>query len=267
MYRLGNLRLKGKHVVITGASSGIGARMAYMAAEQGANVSLVARRIEVLEEIKEKVESEFSVQCEVFSCDIANREQIKAVFKRIKDISSVDVLINNAGFGVFDYAHEAKEEDIAGMFDVNVLGLITCTSEVLPQMMAKKSGHIINIASQAGKMATPKSSVYAATKHAVLGYTNSLRMEVASHGIFVTSVNPGPIATNFFDIADQSGSYVKNVERWMLKPDDIATPVIQSLFKPVREINRPRWMNAAGKLYQLMPSVVEKLGGKAFSQK
>ncbi|QPC46780.1 SDR family NAD(P)-dependent oxidoreductase [Mangrovibacillus cuniculi] len=264
---MGNSRIKGKHIVITGASSGIGARMAYLAAEQGANVSLVARRLEVLKELKEKIEKEFHVRCEVFSCDIANREQIKAVFKEIQSIAPVDVLVNNAGFGVFDYAHEAKEEDVEGMFDVNVLGLIACTSEVLPQMMRQKSGHIINIASQAGKMATPKSSVYAATKHAVLGYTNSLRMEVSSHGIFVTSVNPGPIATNFFEVADQSGSYVKNVERWMLKPDDIATPVIESLFKSVREINRPRWMNAAGKLYQVMPGLVEKLGGKAFSQK
>lgn len=83
------------------------------------------------------------------------------------------------------------------MFDVNVLGLIACTQQVLPSMLATKGGHIINIASQAGKIATPKSSTYSATKHAVLGYSNSLRMEVAPQGVYITTVNPGPIETNF----------------------------------------------------------------------
>lgn len=134
-------------------------------------------------------------------------------------------------------------------------------------MKNRRSGHIINIASQAGKIATPKSSVYAATKHAVLGFTDSLRMEAEQHGIFVTAVNPGPIRTNFFHIADQSGEYVKNVERWMLSPEKVAKRVVSIMMTPTREVNMPRWMNIGSQLYRLFPSVVEKVGKRAFFKK
>ena len=103
-----------------------------------------------------------------------------------------------------------------------------------------KSGHIINIASQAGKIATPKSSVYSATKHAVLGYTNSLRMELSDFQIKVTAVNPGPIGTDFFTIADESGTYAKSVQRYILKPEYVAKKVVDAMLTSTREINLPR---------------------------
>lgn len=154
-----------------------------------------------------------------------------------------------------------------GMFNVNVIGLMVCTRMVLPKMREQRSGHIINIASQAGKIATPKSSVYAATKHAVLGYTNSLRMELADYNVYVTAVNPGPIATNFFQIADEKGTYVKNVKRIMLQPEYVAKKVVDKIFTPAREINLPRWMNAGSIIYTLFPRLFERLGKKAFNQK
>ena len=117
--------------------------------------------------------------------------------------------MNNAGFGAFREAHEASMDEIKGMFDVNVVGLMACTSIVLPKMRERRFGHIINIASQAGKIATPKSSVLSATKHAVLGYTNSLRMELADFNVQVTSVNPGPIATNFLTLLMKKARMLK----------------------------------------------------------
>ena len=99
-------------------------------------------------------------------------------------------------------------------------------------MLKENKGHIINIASQAGKLATPKSSGYSASKHAVLGFTNSLRMELAKTDIYVTAVNPGPIQTNFFSIADQSGNYEKSAEK-----------TVNIIGKPKREVNLPKWMN------------------------
>jgi len=263
-----NGRLKGKTIVITGASGGLGEKIAYAAAKSGANVVLLARKLEKLEKIKESIEKTYSVKCMVDRLDVSRVEDIPSVFKKINaEIGSIDVLINNAGFGIFEEAHEATIEDIQGMFNVNVIGLIACTKEVLIFMRNRKSGHIINIASQAGKLATPKSSAYAATKHAVIGFSNSLRMELAPYNVFVTTVNPGPIATQFFDIADKSGTYIKNIERYMLNPEKLANIIVQSIFTKRREINLPRWMNAGSVLYTLFPRLVEKVGGKAFYQK
>jgi hypothetical protein len=168
---------------------------------------------------------------------------------------------------VFRYAHDATIEEVKGMFSVNVVGLIACTSMVLPLMKKQSSGHIINIASMAGKIATPKSSAYSATRHAVLGYSNSLRMELADDNVYVTTVNPGPIATNFFDIADEQGTYVKNVQRYMLQPDFVAQKITDAMFTKKREINLPRWMNAGSILFALFPNLFERAGKKAFNKK
>lgn len=125
----------------------------------------------------------------------------------------------------------------------------------------------MNIASQAGKIATPKSSIYSATKHAVLGYTNSLRMELSDQRIFVTAVNPGPIETNFFTIADEKGTYVKNVKKFMLKPEYVAKKVVDAMLTPTREINLPRWMNTGSVVYALFPRLFERLGKRMFNKK
>jgi uncharacterized protein len=261
-------RLKGKNIIITGASGGIGAEMARLAAQQGANLVLLARSMDKLQSLKIELEQAYKVSIIVRSLDVANTEAIRVVFNEIMaEIGHVDILVNNAGFGVFRHAHEADLDEIKAMFEVNVIGLMACTSLVLPSMRRRGSGHIINIASQAGKIATPKSSVYSATKHAVLGYTNSLRMELREVGIFVTAVNPGPIATNFFEIADEQGTYVKNIKSFMLQPEYVAKQVVERMMTNTREINLPRWMNAGSMIYALFPRVFERLGRRAFNQK
>ncbi|RID83983.1 SDR family NAD(P)-dependent oxidoreductase [Mesobacillus zeae] len=261
-------RLKGKNIIITGASGGIGAEMARLCASSGANLVLMARSADKLEALKAELEERYGAQVNVRLLDVSDTDAVKRVFAEVLvDIGRVDVLVNNAGFGVFRHAHEAPIDEIQSMFDVNVIGLMACTSMVLPGMRERRSGHIINIASQAGKIATPKSSVYSATKHAVLGYTNSLRMETADFGIYVTSVNPGPIATNFFNIADEKGTYVKNIERFMLKPDYVAQRVVSRMLTRTREINLPGWMSAGSTFYALFPRLFERIGKKAFNQK
>jgi uncharacterized protein len=263
-----NNRLKGKNIIITGASGGIGAEMARLAAQQGANLVLLARSMDKLQSLKTELEQSNKVSVIVRSLDVANTEAVRKVFNEIlAEIGHVDILVNNAGFGVFRHAHEANLDEIKAMFEVNVIGLMTCTSLVLPSMRQRGKGHIINIASQAGKIATPKSSVYSATKHAVLGYTNSLRMELRELGIFVTAVNPGPIATNFFEIADEQGTYVRNIKNFMLQPEYVAKQVVERMMTNTREINLPRWMNAGSVIYALFPRVFERLGRRAFNQK
>ena len=198
-WKLKNERLKGKTVVITGASGGLGEQIATMCAQNGANLYLLARNQERLDQVATSIREQYKVECVTMALDISLHEQIPKVFKRIyEQAGHIDVLVNNAGYGIFAEARDVEMTDLEGMFAVNVVGLIACTKEVIPFMCERKSGHIINIASQAGKLATPKSSVYSATKHAVLGYTNSLRMEMSRYGVFVTAVNPGRFVPSFF---------------------------------------------------------------------
>ncbi len=261
-------QLKGKNIVITGASGGIGAEIAKLCAESGANLVLIARSIEKLKQLQMELQQKHQVRVEVYQLDVSDTEKVKEVFTAIfAEIGEVDILVNNAGFGVFREAHAATMDEIKGMFNVNVVGLMACTSMVLPKMRERRFGHIINIASQAGKIATPKSSVYSATKHAVLGYTNSLRMELSDYNVLVTSVNPGPIATNFFNIADEKGTYVKNVQKFMLQPNYVARKVVDSMLTKTREINLPRWMNMGSVVYVLFPRLFERIGKKAFNKK
>jgi uncharacterized protein len=257
-----------KHIVITGASGGIGEQIAYEAASRGAVPILLARSQDKLEAVAHHIRHTYAVNGYTYTLDVSNIKEVETVFRQIfQDVGYIDVLINNAGFGIFENVVEAKMENVEAMFQVNVLGLIACTKMVLPHLLERNTGHIVNIASQAGKLATPKSSGYSATKHAVLGFTNSLRMELSKTNIFVTAVNPGPIKTNFFNIADTSGSYKKNVEKLMLDPKDVAQKVVNALFTNKREINLPGWMNLGSTLYLLAPRLVEKLAGDMFHQK
>lgn len=263
-----NKRLIGKIVVITGASGGLGEQIAYRCAANGANLVLLARNIGKLKQMAEMIRKKYAVDCWSLRLDISKNEDIPIVFETILEKSGhIDVLVNNAGYGIFAGAGDVTTGDVKGMFAVNVIGLIACTKEVIPSMRERKSGHIINISSQAGKLATPKSSVYSATKHAVLGYTNSLRMEVADDGIFVTSVNPGPMATDFFDLADPSGNYIKNLGRHILPTEKVAEKIVATMLRDRREINLPAWMNAGSILYAMFPKLVERVGKKAFFKK
>lgn len=260
--------LKGKTILITGASSGLGSEIAKKCAERGASIILVSRNQKRLADCVEQCGLLGAEEVKAFPLDLGNTHEIPSFVQSIeKEGIRIDALINNAGFGLFERLDETPDKTIHSMFEVNVLSLIMLTKSVIPVMKKNKNGHIINIASQAGKLATPKSSIYSATKHAVIGFSNSLRMEVADEGIKVTTVNPGPINTSFFDQADGTGKYAESVKRWMLDPEFVALKTVNALFTSKREINLPGWMNLLSKTHALMPAVVEKVGKKGFNQK
>ncbi len=136
-----NQRLINKNVVITGASGGIGEKIALKAAESGANVVLMARNEDRLKELQKTIESRYKVKAFIHSVDVSRFESIPSVFQSIyREVENVDILVNNAGYGIFDEADQASFEDIKGMFDVNVLGLIACTKHVLPIMKKETQG-------------------------------------------------------------------------------------------------------------------------------
>lgn len=260
--------IKGQKIIITGASSGLGKCIAFEVAKNGATPILIARRKEKLEEIAKKIRELYQIEAYVYALDITSEEDVKNVFDQIYDsFGQVDVLINNAGFGIFKSFEEASVCEVKAMFDVNVFGLVNCTKQVIMQMKKRNTGQIINIASIAGKIATPKSSAYSASKHAVLGITNALRMEMRESNIQITAINPGPIRTEFFDIADVSGNYVKNVGNIMLHPEFVAKKVVSTIGTKKREVNLPWWMGLGPIIYTLFPKIFDRVSAKSLSKK
>jgi uncharacterized protein len=261
-------KIKQKNVVITGASSGLGEELALQVAEQGANVILLARSTAKLEKLSARIATEFTVSSGFYTVDVCDEAAVKKTFSDIiKHWGTIDILVNNAGFGIFENVIDAEFDEMKKMFEVNVFGTMLCTKVVLPQMLKQQSGHIINIGSQAGKIATPKSSAYCATKHALLGFSNSLRLELSRTPLHVTVINPGPMKTNFLTIADPSGNYVKNAGKYMLSAERVAKKIVSVMQKPKREVNLPLWMNAASKLYAIFPQVFERLAKRSFEMK
>ncbi|WP_099158435.1 SDR family NAD(P)-dependent oxidoreductase [Virgibacillus ndiopensis] len=257
-----------KAIIVTGASSGIGERIAWHIAKNGGTPIMIARSIKKLTKLKQMMDQSLGIESFTYQADLTNVTELENVIKQIlAEHKQIHGLINNAGAGVFDYVETMRLTDMENMFQLNVFALIRGTKFLLPHFLAKQEGHIVNIASQAGKIATPKSAIYASTKHAVLGFTNALRLEMTDKSIHVMAVNLGPVRTNFFDAADPDGTYQKGIERYMLDPDRVAQKIVQHLFMNKREINLPRWMDLGSKLYQLFPKTMELLLRKQFNKK
>jgi len=245
-------------VIVTGASSGIGKDVAINAAKSGANLILVARNEEKLIQVKNectRVGAE-SARHEYLIIDMSDPDQIsKGVDQAYEINDDIDVLVNAAGFGDFSNYLETDFDTVEKMFRVNVLGLMLMTRLVASKMIDNGRGHIFNVGSMAGKITTPKSAAYAATKAAVIAFSDGLRLELKPFGVYVTTINPGPVATNFFDVADHSGSYLDSVKSFVLDPDKLAWDIVNAFNKNKREINRPRYMELAAVLYKLAPSI------------
>lgn len=256
--------LTNKIVAITGASSGIGAEMAILLSEHGAIPVLMARSLEKLEIIGSQIKGRFSL----IVLDVTNEEQVQqGIAQVLREYGKIDVFINNAGYGIFSSFTDTPLRSFQGMMDVNYMGTVRCTKAVLPSMLAAGQGHIINVASIAGLMGTAKSTAYSASKHAVLGFTNSLRQELAGTGVVISAVNPGPIDTPFFKIADPDGHYVQNIRWFMLQPRQVATAVMHMIVRKRVAMNLPMAAGIGIKLYQLFPRLFEKLTFKLMNKK
>jgi short-subunit dehydrogenase len=254
----------GKRVLITGAASGIGALTAQMLSEKGAIPILTARNETKLKEVTDSLKGKFGS----YRMDVTNGDEVAdTVRQAVETFGGIDVLINNAGYGLFEPFLDAPLDHFQAMMDTNYMGLVRCTKAVLPHLMKAGGGQIVNIASIAGKIGTPKSTGYTASKHAVLGFTNALRAELAGTGIVVSAVNPGPIDTPFFEKADPSGSYVNNVRWFMMPPERVARTIVRVIERKKTEVDLPYSAAAGIKIYQLFPRLVDKIAGKWLNQK
>ncbi|CAJ1228381.1 SDR family oxidoreductase [Lactiplantibacillus xiangfangensis] len=260
--------LTGQTVLVTGASSGLGEQLALAVAAQGANVVLAARRQERLVRVADQCRILSGAQALAIQCDVSHVTEVDHVFATIDEVfGHLDLVINAAGFGYMAPAVEISAALTAKMFRVNTLGIMYISQLAAQRMIDQDYGEIVNVASIAGKIATPKSAVYAATKAALIAYDNALRLELKGHHINVMTVNPGPIKTDFFKTADPSGHYLAQVERLALNPVKLAEVVVSKLGHHRREINRPWFMAAANLGYQTAPKLGDWLAGSVFNFK
>ncbi|HKZ75741.1 MAG TPA: SDR family oxidoreductase, partial [Actinomycetota bacterium] len=192
------MELRNAVVVITGASSGIGEATAIAFAKRGAKVVVAARRLERLESLSDRIERAGGRALAV-PVDVTNRDELAALPTVVAEaFGTADVLVNNAGIpggGRFD---ELSYEQIERIVRVNVLGVMNGTRVFLPGMLKRGRGHVVNVASLAGRFAPPGTSVYTATKHAVVAFSEALNYETEPRGVLVTSVNPGFVRTEGF---------------------------------------------------------------------
>ncbi len=194
------MEVKDKVVVITGASSGIGEATAREFGREGAKVVLAARRVDRLESVAQEIAGMGTgAETLVVQADLSKLEDIQSLInKTLERFGRIDVLFNNAGFGRLDWLENLDPvKDIQAQFDVNVLGVIQTTRQAWPIMMKQRSGHIINMCSMAGLVATPTYTIYAACKHAVHGFSEALRREVKPWGVDVSIIYPGGVVTEF----------------------------------------------------------------------
>lgn len=189
-----------KTAFITGATSGIGKATAELFAEKGIQLVICGRREERLQSLKKVLDSKVPVH--TLNFDVRNRSEVlNAIHSLPGRFADIDVLINNAGNAHgLDPINQGNLEDWDAMIDINVKGLLYVSSGIIPQMVKKKSGHIINIGSTAGKEVYPKGNVYCASKHAVDAINQGMRIDLNEYGIRVGAVNPGLVETEFSEV-------------------------------------------------------------------
>jgi NADP-dependent 3-hydroxy acid dehydrogenase YdfG len=186
-------------VVITGASSGIGEATAKKFAKNGDNLILLARRIEKLEHLKKEILSENDVNILIYKLDVRNKEEVFNFFNNLKDEwKNIDILVNNAGLALgLSPIYEGNVEDWEIMVQTNIMGLLYVSRAILPGMVKRKKGHIINLGSIAGREVYENGNVYCATKHAVHAISEAMRIDLLPYNIKVSNVAPGAVNTEF----------------------------------------------------------------------
>ena len=214
-----------KTALITGATSGIGRATAYKFAEEGLKLILCGRRKERLQELQKVLGKKTDVHIESF--DVRDKDKVMDILTNLpEDFSDIDILINNAGNAHgLEPIHEADIEDFEAMLDINVKGLLYVSKAIMPGMVNKKSGHIINIGSTAGKEVYPNGNVYCASKFAVDAISKAMRIDLNKYGIRVSEVNPGFVETEFSVVRFKGDvEKAKNVYAGFqaLKPEDLA---------------------------------------------
>jgi len=243
--------IKGKVVVITGASSGLGAATARLLSAEGASVVLGARRVDRIQSLADELHAKGGKALAI-ATDVTHVEQVKKlVDSAVQKFGRIDVMINNAGIMPHSPLERLKIDDWNRTIDVNIKGVLYGIAAALPHMKQQKAGHIINVSSVAGHKVTPNGAVYCATKHAVRALSEGLRVEVKPYNIRTTIISPGAVATELPDsitepdiaagvskfyqeTAIPADSFARAVAFAMSQPEDV--DINEILFRPTSQV-------------------------------
>ena len=253
------MNFKGKVVLITGASSGIGRESAIEFAKLGANIVLVSRTKEKLEEVSDELKK-FNVITLICQCDVSDKDQVKEMSKTVLEkFDSVDILVNNAGFAIYGSVSDLSIDEIESQMETNYFGMIYCIKNFLPSMLEKKSGHIVNVASVAASFGLPGIASYCASKFAMLGFSEGLKHELKNTGVGITVVSPIMVRTNFFE--HPSFEKMPKFSPTSLSSKTVAKSILKAANSPRLEIIVPSVVRGAVWFKNTFPYLINPIMG------
>ena len=226
--------LRGKVAIVTGASSGIGRAIASQLAAAGAKVVLAARRADLLADLQKEIEAGGG-QALVVATDVVNRAQVQRLVAAAEaHFGDVDILVNNAGVMYYTLMKNLREEEWHRQVDVNVKGVLNCVACVLTKMMARKSGHIVNMSSNAARKGFEGLAVYSGTKFFLEGMAQGMRAELKGSGVRLTNIQPGDVQTELLQHSSdrEALGLAADGSTEVLKAEDVAKAVIFALQQP-----------------------------------
>lgn len=256
---MGRERFRDYVVVITGASSGIGMATARAFALEGAHVALLARREDRLKDLARRI-SAYNPDVLPIVADIRDEAQVRAAIDQVlARFGRIEILVNNAGVLAAAPVAATPAAAVADMFETNVYGLLAVSRAVVPTMQDRGYGHVVHVSSVAGYVSVPPLGVYAATKHAVQALADAMRAELRADGIHVTTVCPGPVATEL----GQRGATTKRRPRvtpLRVHPNRVAEAILDAVYAREDEVFIPGILRFAPLIEGLMPGISSSLG-------
>jgi short-subunit dehydrogenase len=252
------MRWDGSIAVITGASRGIGRAVARAAAERGAQLGLISRSQDELDAVLKEVGGRGAVSV----ADVSRRDDIERAIRELEGVlGPIDILVNNAGIGAYGAFNDEAVETFERLMHINYLGTIYPMKAVLPGMLARGRGHIVNVASIAGRIGAPFEAAYSASKFAVVGLSEAVAIEVGTKGVGISLVDPGPVDTDFF--TTRGHPYARSTPK-PVSAERVAADVIRAVEKNKLETFVPRWLGVAALSRLAMPPIYRSGTTRAF---